>query len=396
MLREQEARRRRQIKGEGDEFTQALRLAADQFIVRRADSCSVIAGYPWFSDWGRDTMISLPGLALATGRFAEAKAMLREFARHVSQGMLPNRFPDHGEAPEYNTVDATLWFFEAARAYVAASGDSAFFHDDLEAVFRDIIAWHERGTRYGIRTDADGLLRCGEPGVQLTWMDAKVGDWVVTPRYGKPVEIQALWYNALKVMEEFTGNAAYGERANQVAASFNRQFWNDAAHCLYDVVDGDVRDGSIRPNQVFAASLHYSMLSPERAAAVLETVRRELLTPFGLRTLSPYDPRYRGVYAGGVAERDGAYHQGTVWPWLIGPYVEAWRKVHGAEPDVLGDLKEHLLTNGVGQIPEIFDGDTPHLARGCFAQAWSVAELLRVTAGAVRTGELKEAAAVTA
>jgi glycogen debranching enzyme len=305
--------------------------------------------------------------------------------------MLPNRFPDAGETPEYNTVDATLWLFEAARAYLAYTGDSEFVRNDLYPVFADIVAWHVRGTRYGIKVDPSGLLTSGEPGVQLTWMDAKVGDWVVTPRHGKPVEIQALWYNALRIMEDLAqrfgddaGRKCYSKMASVASWAFNRLFWNESAGCLYDKVNGGPPDASIRPNQIFAVSLHHSMLSGERAKAVVEKVREHLLTPYGLRSLSPQDSQYRGHYTGGPAERDGAYHQGTVWPWLLGPFITAYIKVNGASETArvqaaewLKPLEAHLSEAGLGHVSEIFEGDAPHRPCGCVAQAWSVAELLR-------------------
>jgi predicted glycogen debranching enzyme len=336
-------------------------------------------------------MVALPGLALVTGRTDVAKSILLEFARHVDRGMLPNRFPDAGEQPEYNTVDATLWFFEAVRS-LAEHGDTLkFIRANLYDVLADIVAWHARGTRYGIRVDDDGLLASGEPGVQLTWMDAKVGDWVVTPRYGKAVEIQALWYNALRIMERLAkefgdegGTTRYAEIAARAKHRFNQVFWNEAAGCLYDVIDGDARDGSIRPNQIFAVSLRHTMLSREQARRVVEVIERELLTPYGLRTLAPGDPQYRGRYEGDQRSRDGAYHQGTVWAWLMGPFITAYLKVHGRTKNGrekaaqwLGGFREHLSDAGLGQISEIFDGDAPHRPRGCIAQAWSVSELLR-------------------
>jgi glycogen debranching enzyme len=348
-----------------------LLRAADQFVVRRGEGSTIIAGYHWFSDWGRDTMISLPGLVLATGKRDPARRILLAFAGVVDRGMLPNRFPDAGESPEYNTVDATLWFFEAARAL----GDDEWVRAKLLAIFEDIIEWHVRGTRYGIHVDADGLLTAGEPGVQLTWMDAKVGDWVVTPRHGKPVEIQALWYNALRIMERWTGEARYGEMADRVRESFRAKFWNAAAGCLFDVVEPE--DASIRPNQIFVVSLPHRMLEAEQERRVVETVERELLTPYGLRTLARSDPQYRGRYEGDQWHRDAAYHQGTVWPWLLGPYAAAYRNVHGWEADVFGELRRYMMDEGVGQVPEVFDGDAPHRAGGCIAQAWSVGAMLR-------------------
>jgi predicted glycogen debranching enzyme len=303
--------------------------------------------------------------------------------------MLPNRFPDSGEAPEYNNVDATLWFFEAVRAYLEHTGDRDFVHAHLYDVLADIIAWHERGTRYGIHVDSDGLLMAGEPGTQLTWMDARVGELAVTPRVGKPVEVQALWYNALRTMEDLAPpdeKAHYRELADRAAASFVPLFWNDSAGCLYDVVNGANRDPAIRPNQIFAVSLRHTMLSPEQAAQVVRAVECHLLTPFGLRTLAPGDPQYRGRYEGDPRGRDGAYHQGTVWPWLLGPFVQAYVETHGRSEEArlqasrwLAPLAAYLGNEGVGQLPEVFDGDSPHRPGGCIAQAWSVAELLRVS-----------------
>jgi predicted glycogen debranching enzyme len=375
-----------------DPLAQGLAAAADQYIVARGDQNTIIAGYHWFGDWGRDTMIALPGLTLATRRFDVAKSILLEFARHVDRGMLPNRFPDAGEAPEYNTVDATLWFFEAVRTLAEEANDLRFIKINLYGVLADIIDWHARGTRYGIRVDADGLLASGEPGVQLTWMDAKVGDWVVTPRYGKAVEIQALWYNALRVMERLAnefgderGEKRFAAMAVQAKRSFNLAFWNEEAGYLFDVVNGDERDASIRPNQILAVSLRYSMLSTERSKRVLEVVERELVTPYGLRSLAPSDPRYQGRYEGDQRRRDGAYHQGTVWAWLMGPFITAYLRVNGRTKEsreraaqMLAGFREHLSDAGLGQISEIFDGDPPHQPRGCIAQAWSVGELLRV------------------
>ena len=368
----------------------SLTSAADQFIVARERGETVIAGYHWFADWGRDTMIALPGLTLVNKRFDVAKNILTEFAAHVDQGMLPNRFPDAGETPEYNTVDATLWFFEAVRSLLQYTNDYEFVRTNLYAVLKDIVEWHIRGTRYRIRVNDDALLSSGEPGVQLTWMDAKVGDWVVTPRQGKPVEIQALWYNALRVMEDLAKRFAepnamqeYGGMADKARTSFNKLFWNEEARCLYDAVDEDLRDASIRPNQVIAISLAHTMVSKERAKSILDVVERELLTPRGLRTLSSADPNYIGRYEGGPGSRDGAYHQGTVWPWLMGPYITAYVKTFGIKAGRkfattwLENFEPHLQEACLGQVSEIFDGNFPHTPRGCVAQAWSVAELLR-------------------
>jgi predicted glycogen debranching enzyme len=373
-------------------LVRALTQAADQFIVRRGDLKTVIAGYHWFGDWGRDTMIALPGLTLTTGRIDVAKSILLAFARHVDQGMLPNLFPDAGETPEYNTVDATLWFFEAIRALTAKTGDYGFVRENLYPVLCDIIEWHVRGTRYGIRMDDDGLLNAGEPGVQLTWMDAKVGDWVVTPRYGKPVEIQALWYNALRILQDFaeqigdqSASQRYGAMAAKAGQNFHELFWNEAAGCLYDVVRGEARDASVRPNQIFAVSLPYPILSAGKAGLVVAVVERELLTPVGLRSLARSDSQYRPRYEGSPLSRDGAYHQGTVWPWLLGPFVTAYLRVHNSSSEArqqatqwLRSFGAHLEDAGLGQVSEIFDADPPHRPRGCVAQAWSVAELLRV------------------
>jgi len=361
-----------------DPFVEDLVVAADQFIVKRGDGKTIIAGYPWFSDWGRDAMIALPGLTLTTGKVDVAKDILLAYAASVNQGMLPNCFPDDGEACQYNDADATLWFFEAVRALWERTGDAVFIRERFYACMKDIVDWHRRGTRYGIRADADGLLRCGEPGVQLTWMDAKVGDWVVTPRIGKPVEIQALWYNALRILQDL-GEDTLGDLADRARISFNSRFWNEDAGCLYDVIDGESRDASIRPNQIFAVSLRHSMLDRERAVRVVEVCERELLTPLGLRTLSPRDPQYKPRYEGDVLSRDSAYHQGTAWPWLMGPFITAYAKVKGRpNPEWLSGFREHLKVAGLGQISEVADGDYPHRPGGCIAQAWSVAELLRV------------------
>ncbi len=368
-----------------------LVAAANQFLVKRhASTDTVIAGYHWFTDWGRDTLISLPGLTLVTGRNEQARGILAAWAGHASQGMLPNRYPDEGETPEYNSVDAALWFFEAARAYLDRTSDVAFVRDTLYPVLRDMIDWHLRGTRYGIRAGDDGLLFAGGPGTQLTWMDAKVGDRVATPRDGKPVEVEALWCNALRftaaLAERFSDDATR-DRCNGVAAraekSFNDQFWNAGRKCLYDVVRDTGRDDAVRPNQVIAISLGDELVSRERARAVLEVAQRELLTPYGLRTLSPHDPRYCGRYEGPPEHRDAIYHQGTVWPWLLGPFVRAHLRVHGYTADAkahgrqwLAAFDDHLRTAGLGQVSELFDGDAPHTPRGCIAQAWSVAALL--------------------
>lgn len=373
-----------------DDFTKNLVLAADQFIVSRGEGQTVIAGYPWFSDWGRDTMIALSGLTLATNRPEIARNIILEFSRHISEGMIPNRFPDTDDKPEYNNVDGTLWYFEAIRAYVEKTGDYDFVRENLYEKLAEIISRHLQGTRYNIHVDTDGLLYAGQAGTQLTWMDAKYGDTVFTPRIGKPVEIQALWYNALKTMAEFA--AKFGDEkdeklclsmATTAKSSFDRVFWNDSQDCLYDVVGNNDRDGAVRPNQIFAVSLHHQILDDQtKARKVVEKVEKELLTPVGLRSLSPNDPQYCPIYIGSPYKRDSSYHQGTVWGWLIGGYVDAHRKVFPEREekitDVLAGFKTHLTEAGIGQISEIFDGDAPHHPRGCFAQAWSVAEVLRV------------------
>ncbi len=389
-------RRARLVAAAGvkDDVSRQLVLAADQFIVSRGRGKTVIAGYHWFSDWGRDTMIALPGLTLATNRPDIAKSIITEFSKHISEGMLPNRFPDAGEEPEYNTVDATLWYFEAIRAYVEATGDKAFVQRTLYPKLVEIVDRHLSGTRYGIKVDDDGLLNAGEPGVQLTWMDAKIGDWVVTPRSGKPVEIQALWYNALCIMVQFAdefrdavASKKYKKLEARAKQTFLKKFWNEDAHCLFDVIDGDSKDATIRPNQIFAVSLQHTMLDAERARQVVKKVEAELLTPVGLRSLARHEPEYSPFYAGSPRDRDAVYHQGTVWSWLIGPFVDAYRKTHPDNAktrrrieEITAGLVDHLSDASVGQISEIFDADDPHRPRGCAAQAWSVAELLRVLA----------------
>lgn len=373
-----------------NDFTRNLALAADQFLVQRGDLKTIIAGYPWFSDWGRDTMIALPGLCLVTGRFEEAKKIIQAFAKTVDMGMIPNRFPDEGETPEYNTVDATLWYFVAIKKYHDYSADTTFITDEMLPVLEEIVAWHIRGTRYNIHVEDDELVYAGQRGVQLTWMDAKVGDWVVTPRQGKAVEINALWYNAMLIMAEFYGlrkdveNADhYKERAEKVKKSFEETFVNPYRNSLYDYVDGNYKNEDIRPNQLFAISLPYQIISDEVAKKVLVDVESLLLTPVGLRSLAPNNSQYIGIYEGGQLSRDGSYHQGTVWSWLLGPYITAKIKIEGeqgreAALNFMRELEPNLLQAGIGTISEIFDGDEPHLPNGCIAQAWGVSELLRV------------------
>jgi predicted glycogen debranching enzyme len=374
-----------------------LVLAADQFIVDRPlenepGGKTIIAGYHWFGDWGRDTMISLPGLTIATGRPEIARSILRTFANYVDQGMLPNRFPDAGEVPEYNTVDATLWYFEAIRSYYKATEDDDLLQE-LFPVLVDIIDWHCRGTRYNIRLDAtDGLLYAGEPGVQLTWMDAKVGDWVVTPRIGKPIEVNALWYNALRTIASFARRIGkphqeYEAIADRTLAKFSR-FWNSDLGYCYDVLDSpDGNDASLRPNQIFAVSLFGSptnsytpLLTTAQQRGIVDACGRWLLTSHGLRSLAPNYPQYQGQYSGNPFQRDSVYHQGTAWGWLLGPFVLAHLSVYrnpAQARQFLEPIAHHLMTHGLGTCSEIFDGDAPMAPRGCIAQAWTVAEILR-------------------
>jgi predicted glycogen debranching enzyme len=372
------------------DWVRRLVLAADQFVFTRRDARgaagqSIIAGYHWFADWGRDSMISLPGLALTTGRPKVAGSVLRTFAAFVDQGMLPNRFPDGGEAPEYNTVDATLWYFDAIRKYHASTGDDATLAE-LFPVMADIIAWHRRGTRYRIGVDpADGLLHAGEAGVQLTWMDARVDGREVTPRTGKPVEVNALWYSALRVMEDAAARLGhdageYRAMAEAARAGFAR-FWNPGAGFCFDVLDGrDGDDATLRPNQILAASLRDDLLPLEQRRAVVAVCEERLLVPCGLRSLDPADPAYRGRYGGDAAARDGAGHQGAAWGWLIGPFIEAHLLAGGGVEQArrhLAALGEQVWKQGLGTVGEIFEGDAPFASRGCIAQAWSVAEYLR-------------------
>jgi predicted glycogen debranching enzyme len=374
-----------------------LVLAADQFVIRPirkhrtegARERSVIAGYHWFTDWGRDTMIALEGLTLLTGRHSEAGAILRTFGSHVRDGLIPNLFPEGGNEGLYHTADASLWFFHAIHRYLTVTDD----RETLEVLFpklREIVAAHLAGTQFGIGVDPeDGLLRQGAPGYQLTWMDAKVGDWVVTPRRGKAVEINALWYNALRLMEGWERDQEESRRAQELARhaerareAFNSRFWIESTGSLLDLVDGEKGDDdAFRPNQIFSVSLPHAVLDESRWESVVEAVREKLLTPVGLRSLSADHPDYRRTYLGNLGERDAAYHQGTVWGWLIGPFLDAWLKVHpGSEAAArrfLAGFFDHLDDFGVGSVAEIFDAEAPHRPRGCIAQAWSVAELLR-------------------
>jgi glycogen debranching enzyme len=382
-------RNRRLSAGAKTPLLAELAHAADAFIVDAgeggASRPTVIAGYPWFADWGRDTMIALPGLALATGRLDVATATLRAYAPFIDRGMLPNRFPDDGAPPEYNTVDAALWFIETVRATAAEPGVDPAFARELFPALAAIVDGYTKGTRYGIGVDPDdGLVRAGVPGVQLTWMDAKVGDWVVTPRIGKPVEINALWFCALKTVASFAehcdvDSTPYEQAAAHVAESFER-YWNAERDCCFDVLDGpNGADPALRPNQLIAVALAPELLGPARSRAVVDACARELLTPVGLRTLSPYDPGYVGRYGGDQRARDAAYHQGTVWPWLLGTFVRAHLNVYDdpvAARGYLTGLIDGLEGYAVGTLGEIFEGDAPHAPCGAIAQAWSVGELI--------------------
>jgi predicted glycogen debranching enzyme len=361
-----------------------LTHAADAFVSARkspdgSSGSTIIAGYPWFADWGRDTMISLPGLLLASGRFEQARQVLCVFAQYVSQGMIPNRFDDYTNEPSYNTVDASLWFIHAAFEYARRARDSKTLEEKLRPACIAIIQGYTQGTRYNIKVDpSDGLVSQGDADTQLTWMDAKCEGIAFTPRQGKAVEINALWYHALRLLGEEA-------RAGQVRDSFRKQFWLSPFRGLADVVDGARRDVSLRPNQIFAVSLPNSPLTAEQQHAVVEVVRRELLTPMGLRTLARSDPNYHGVYSGPQRQRDEAYHNGTVWPWLLGGFLDAFLKVHNRSADSIEQARRWLLPllnqmhhGCIGQIGEIYEGDEPHRPVGCFAQAWSVAEVLRL------------------
>jgi len=392
-MREREQVRRAQ-------FASRLHASADAYIVQKSSATgpprkTVIAGYPWFTDWGRDTFIALRGLCIATGRLAEARDILIAWSSTVSQGMVPNRFPDHGEQPEFNSVDASLWYVNAVQEYLSALGREKFANAALEdqhilqEAVTKILEGYSKGTRYGIHVDSDGLVAAGESGVQLTWMDAKVGDWVVTPRMGKPVEIQALWLNALAFA--IKSDPRWQNLLELGLRSFRERFWNPHRGCLFDVVDvnhqAGVNDPALRPNQVFAVGgLPLAILEGERARQVVASVEARLLTPAGLRSLAPDEPGYVAHYEGGVRQRDGSYHQGTVWPWLMGAFVEAWLRTHGndatareqARRRFLDPLLAGMYSAGQGHISEIADGDAPHTPRGCPFQAWSVAEALRL------------------
>lgn len=367
-----------------------LQRSADAYVVERNQGRTILAGFPWFTDWGRDSFIAMRGLLIASGRLDDAEAILLEWSGTLSEGMLPNRFPDYGDAPEYNAVDASLWFIVAVHDYLATHHASAPTRQRLQQASEAILTGYTKGTRFNIQASAaDGLLSAGTPGVQLTWMDAKVGDWVVTPRIGKPVEVQALWINALRIAA--TWNPQWQPAADRALQAFHERFIDPVTQALFDNVDVDhvtgAIDRSIRPNQIFAlGGLPFPLLDGAAARAVLDQVEAQLLTPLGLRTLAPSDPAYRGHYGGPPLERDGAYHQGTVWPWLLGPFVEAWLRVHGGTADArvqaktrfLEPLYAHLDHAGLDHLSEIADGDAPHVPAGTPFQAWSLGELLRM------------------
>ena len=381
--------------GYHDSFANQLVLASDQFLTYRESTkmMTVLAGLPWFTDWGRDTMIAFTGLTLCTKRFKEAEEILLTFARYIRHGIVPNMFPDDNMPPLYNTVDASLWYFYAVYQYLhynPAAEAEAFVKEQIFPHLKEIISAYEKGTDFSIYMEDDGLIHAGSGLDQITWMDVRVGDWVATPRHGKPVEINALWYNALRIMEslceKFDEDAsAYRTRANQVKESFNAKFWDSANQCLFDVVDGDEPDDHIRPNQIYAVSLPFSLLPEEQEKAVVALVEKELFVGCGLRSLAPDHPDYHGIYCGALAKRDAAYHQGTAWGFLLGGFFSAYMKVNhhsssAAENAVrmLEPVRKHLSDSGcIGSISEIFDGDAPHNPRGCYAQAWSVGEVLR-------------------
>lgn len=381
--------------GYRDSFANQLVLASDQFLTYRESTkmMTVLAGLPWFTDWGRDTMIAFTGLTLCTKRFKEAEEILLTFARYIRHGIVPNMFPDDNMPPLYNTVDASLWYFYAVYQYLhynPAAEAETFVKEQIFPHLKEIVSAYEKGTDFSIYMEDDGLIHAGSGLDQITWMDVRVGDWVATPRHGKPVEINALWYNALRIMEslceKFDEDAsAYRTRANQVKESFNAKFWDSSNQCLFDVVDGDEPDDHIRPNQIYAVSLPFSLLPEEQEKAVVALVEKELFVGYGLRSLAPDHPDYHGIYCGALAKRDAAYHQGTAWGFLLGGFFSAYMKVNhhsssAAENAVrmLEPVRKHLTDSGcIGSISEIFDGDAPHNPRGCYAQAWSVGEVLR-------------------
>ena len=381
--------------GYHDSFANQLVLASDQFLTYRESTkmMTVLAGLPWFTDWGRDTMIAFTGLTLCTKRFKEAEEILLTFARYIRHGIVPNMFPDDNMPPLYNTVDASLWYFYAVYQYLhynPAAEAETFVKEQIFPHLKEIVSAYEKGTDFSIYMEDDGLIHAGSGLDQITWMDVRVGDWVATPRHGKPVEINALWYNALRIMEslceKFDEDAsAYRTRAEQVKESFNAKFWDSANQCLFDVVDGDEPDDHIRPNQIYAVSLPFSLLPEEQEKAVVALVEKELFVGCGLRSLAPDHPDYHGIYCGALAKRDAAYHQGTAWGFLLGGFFSAYMKVNHHSSSaaanavrMLEPVRKHLTDSGcIGSISEIFDGDAPHNPRGCYAQAWSVGEVLR-------------------
>ena len=383
-----------------DEFSETLTIAANQFLSHRESTglTTVLAGLPWFTDWGRDTMIAFTGLVLSTKRFDKAEEILLTFAKYVDHGMVPNMFPDNGQDPLYNTVDASLWYFYAVDKYLEYNNTKEAYDFILENIYpalKEIVAAYKKGTLFSIYMEEDGLIHAGSGTDQVTWMDVRVGDWVVTPRHGKPVEINALWYNALKVMEKLSihyqdtdASISYRDLAEQVKTSFCHKFWNEADQCLYDVIDdgngASEKDASIRPNQIYAVSLPYTMLDDAKAKAVVDTVNEKLFVGVGLRSLDPAHKDYHPIYVGSLPKRDAAYHQGTAWGFILGGFITAYTKVYGASKatsdkclSMIAPVKEHLRNNCVGSICEIFDGNAPHNGRGCYAQAWSVGETLR-------------------
>lgn len=385
------AKGRSDFGSEKNSFLDQLLLAADKFIVHRKSTHAktVIAGYPWFTDWGRDTMIAMPGLTLATGRFEDARDILLTFARYEKDGLIPNVFPDGDGEPAYNTVDAALWYFEAVYSYLQYTKDIQFVQEHLLPVLERIIQGYKKGTAFQIGMQKDSLIAAGNEDTQLTWMDAKAGSWVVTPRHGKAVEINALWYNALRGMAEISNwcggdSSTYLKLAEKVKKSFVKVFWNEKANCMFDAVNEQGPDEKIRPNQIIAVSLSFPVLDGEKAKSVVDTVHQLLYTALGLRTLNRGDPQYRGIYLGDQFARDGAYHQGTVWTWPLGRFITAYARVYRNVPELKKQLEafflpfqDHLRDACVGSISEIFDGDEPLLPRGCCAQAWSVSEILR-------------------
>lgn len=392
LLQQERTRMEKLVRQAGfeDPLASALAISADQFIVdrRSTGAKTIIAGYPWFTDWGRDTMIALPGLTLVTRRFDDARQILYTFSRYVKYGLLPNVFPDEGQEPAYNSVDAALWYFEAVGKFARYTGEYDFIRENLYPSLKEIVQTFMKGTLFQIRLEADGLITAGDPGTQLTWMDAKVGSWVVTPRHGKAVEINALWYNALLVLAQLTekfGEDAqpYRKAAEDAARSFREKFWNEEEQCLFDVITNSGKDGSVRPNQVLAVSLTYPVIQGEMARMVVWKIWKELYTAYGLRSLSSRSPQYQGSYRGDQVARDGAYHQGTVWTWPLGHFITAFArtfqpvKYRETLESFITPFRDHLADACIGSISEIFDGNEPLIPRGCFAQAWSVGEVLR-------------------